>query len=450
MLCLLAGEARADRAIERDCLDADPRYSVEACAAVLADASKLSPDEIFELNAAAGNAELARGKIDYALLDFSAAVDMVELKGASPGDVKYADVLALKAMAEIRDNDPEAALKTLLEVAVEDVRNPRIPFLTAYAHFAAGDAKAAVADLEEMAAAHPNDQGLAAIRSMFTHWQIDPAAAAAECQKYYAGAECGAGALAKGENDKAAADLASSILAAILAGDVPRMSREKAPGAWSDCEAQEPQYAIPGCDQILAGDITPEERYAATVSAMVAAVHNDAAGEAVEDGQRLIGKLDYGAAKAPDNDPAGVRAHALVVQGLLAQGWIDEAGEAVDAALADQPDDPTYLVLRALVDLAQGSSSDALANMDLAEQSLGTQEPPEVAVLMEVINAVNDDMADGIAKCQRAYDGAGCGSAEYAADDNDAAFRAMATDINAVFVGDAERPFTLVGVDQLP
>jgi tetratricopeptide (TPR) repeat protein len=405
LVLLAGGAARADTAIQSDCLDADPRYSPEACAVVLRGVT--DPNDVFRFQAAAGSAELARGKVDYALIDFEAAITSIA-SGAKPTKEQYGDVLAVTAIAHLRNKDPESALTALEHARGVDARNGRVPLLTAYAHFAAADPGPAMLALEPLIAASKGDESLKLLKAMFQHWQSDPASAVADCRKAYE-AECGAAALALNEKYKAAADLVSSILGRVLQGDVPRMSHEDAPGAWNDCEAPEPQYAGPGCDQILGGDITPEERYAASVNAILAAIHNDDAGRGIDDGERLLGRLEYGAAKAPEDDPNAVRAHAVLIQADLARGEIDAASAAADAALADAPDEPTYLALRALVDLAAG-----------------------------------------VKRCQQVYEGADCGSEELGGGDEAGAMRKAATDINAVFLGDAERRFTLIGVDTLP
>jgi tetratricopeptide (TPR) repeat protein len=442
---LAAGAARADTPIQQDCLEADPRYSAEACAVALR--GNTEPNDIFRFQAAAGSAELARGRSDYALIDFQDAFDAVK-KGAAPAQEQYADVLAVSAIAHLRDNDPASALAALDEARKTDARNGRVPLLTAYAHFAAADPASAAKDLDVLIKASPGDTSLTALKAMFEQWQVDPDAAVAECQKNY-GAECGSAALGLHENDKAASDLVSSILGKILQGDVPRMSRETAAGAWSDCEAPEPQYAGPGCDQILGGDITPEERYAASINRILAALHNDDAGQAIDDGERLLGRLEYGAAKSPENDPTATAAHAVLIQAHLARGDIDAASAAADAAIANSPDEPTFLALRALVDLALGKIDDAGANLDLAKMS-ATEESADITNLAAVVDDMGQDLAAGVAHCQQVYAGAGCGSEELAAGDEAGALRKAATDISAVFAGNAERRFTLIGVDTLP
>jgi hypothetical protein len=442
---LALGAARADTPIEQDCLDADPRYSVEACAAALAKTQE--PNDVFRFQAAAGSAELARGRVDYALVDFMAAINSLK-EGATPAKEQYADVLAVTAIAHLRNNDPTAALAALDQARSADARNGRVPLLTAYAHFASADPAAAANDLGPLIAASKGDESLTTLKTMFEHWQLDPAAGVAECQKNYA-AECGAAALALHENEKAAADLVSSILGRILQGDIRRMGREDAPGAWSDCEAPEPQYAGPGCQQLLSGVLTPEERYVAEVNAIVASIHNEDAGLAAEDAQRLLGRLEYGVAHAPQDDPLAVKAHALLVQAYLAQDQLDEASAAADAALADGPDETPYLALRALVDLAQGNSSDAVANLDLAQKS-ASSDVADIATLASVVTAIDADLAAGVAHCQQVYASATCGSEELAAGDKSAAMHKAASEINAVFLGDAERRFTLIGIDKLP
>jgi tetratricopeptide (TPR) repeat protein len=448
LTALACGPVRADTAIDEDCLAADPLFSVEACAWALNTGGERAPDEIFRMNAAGGNAELARGKPDYALIDFDAAFDAVAKGGATPPDEQYADVLALAAIAHLRQSDPAGALQSMEDAAAKDPNNTRLPVLKAYAHFASGDAATAAGDLDAMIAASPGDRSLVALKTLFTHWQIDPAAAVAECQKGYGG-ECGSGALALFENDKAAADLVSSVLAAILQGNVRRMSREDAPGAWSDCEAPEPEYAGPGCQQLLSGELTPEERYLAEVNSIVATIHNEDPGTAASDAERLIGRLEYGVAKAPQDDPGAVKAHALLVQADLALGRNDDASAAADAALADAPDEPAYLALRALVDLAQGNVSDADANLDLAESSAGG-DSVDITNLAAVVADMDEDVESGVKRCQQVYDGMACGSDEIGSGDEAGAMARAASDINAVFLGSAERPYTLIGWDTLP
>jgi tetratricopeptide (TPR) repeat protein len=440
--------AHADNAIDQDCFAADPRYSIEACNWALHTGGDRSPDDVFRMNAALGNAELAAGKADYALLDFQTAIDAAEKGGATPAADQYADVLALAAIAHLVEHDPSAALETLDRAAAKDATNSRLPLLRAHAHFASGDAVTAVGDLDGMIAARPADQSLVALKTMFTHWQLDPAAGVAECQKAYA-AECGAGALALHETDKAATDLVSSIIAAIFQASLPRMSRVDAPGAWSDCEAPEPQYAVIGCQQLLSGVLTPEERYVAEVNSIAATIRNGDPGTAAGDARQLVGRLEYGAAKAPEDDIAGVRAHALLVQAYLAQERIDEASEAADDALADSPSEQAYLALRALVDLAQDDVDDADTEMRLAVDAAGN-DASDLANLAAVIADMNEDLATGIEHCSQVYAGATCGADAYAADNRAAALLKAATDINAVFLGDAERPYTLIGRDTLP
>jgi tetratricopeptide (TPR) repeat protein len=444
LLMLMSAAAHAD-ATEDDCLAADPRFSVEACSAALADGTDRSPTEVFRMKAASANALLARGEVDFAMVDFRAAFDEME-NGADPGDAQYADVLALYAIAHLRNSDPKAALETLRQADAKDPSNTRLPILKTYAAFAAGDAAGADARLTAFTRLYPNDRSAKELKHLFDAWQLDPAAAVAECQKRTGNGECGAKALALHENDRAAADFVSSLLAPLLRGDVTRMSREEAPSAWSDCEAPEPQYAGPGCDQILAGDITPEERYAASVNRILAFIHNDDAGEGIIEAEHLIARVDYGAAKVPEDDPAAVRAHALLVQAHLAQGYVDEASEAIDAALADQPDDPTYLALRGLIDLAAGNASDADANLSLAASG----GDGDINALADVVTEIDGGVADGVAKCRETYPELSCGAAELAVGDEAGAVRKIADEINALLLGDGERPFTLIGIDALP
>lgn len=450
LLVLLSTGARADAAVEDDCLAADPRFSAEACAAALADGQERAPVDMFRLKAAEGNAELAKGEVDYALLDFAAAIDEVKVHGAAPEDAQYADVLALYAIAHLRSSDPAAALDRLKEAASADPRNTRLPILKTYADFASADAAAAVAGLDALVAASPNDQSLAVLRTIFQHWQIDPAAGIAACKKYYNNAECGAAALPLYGKDHAAADLVASILGEILRGDVRRMSREEAPGAWSDCEAPEPEYAGPGCDMILAGDITPEERYAAQANRTLAFLHNDDAGFGIIEAEHLIARVGYGLARPPENDPGAVKAHALLVQAHLSRGDFEEAGAAIDRALADQPDDPTYLALRGLIDLATGNTSDADSNLYLATEAAPEGGGGDVVALETLMETLDTDIAEGVAACEAAYPGARCGAEEIAAGDTEAALAAIATSINAAYLGDTSHPFTLIGVDRLP
>jgi Flp pilus assembly protein TadD len=447
---LMSVSAWADDALEDDCLVADPRFSPEACAAVFKDGNERSADQNFRLEAAEANAELLRGEIDYALLDFEKALDEVDVHGASPPDQVYADVTALYAIAHLRNSDPASALQQLYLVQAEDPRNARLPLLYAYTAFAAGDAAGATKQLDVLIAARPNDQSMVALNQILQHWQKDPATAVAECKAQFNNAECGAKALSLSENDKAAADLVSSILGGILGGGVTRMSREEAPGAWSDCDAPEPQYAGSGCDMILAGNITPEERYEAEVKRIIAFLHNDDAGGGIIEAEHLVARVGYGVARPADDGPSPAAARALLAQAHLQRGEIDEASAVLDDALADQPDDPTFLALHGIADLAAGRTDDADANMALAADDVPSEGPTDVATLAGVVAAANSSIEEGVASCQEAFPDAPCGADEAAAGDTPGALAAIASSINAAYLGDAEHPYTLIGVDALP
>ncbi len=296
----------------------------------------------------------------------------------------------------------------------------------------------------------PQDQTLVALKSMVDHWRIDPAAAVSECQKFYGDAECGAGALALHEDGKAAADLVSSVLDKILRGDVRRMSREEAPGAWNDCDAPEPEYAGPGCDMILGGVITPEERYEAQVKRILAFIHNDDAWLGITEAEHLVARVGYGVARPADDGPNPATARALLAQAHLQRGEIDEATAVVDAALADEPDNVTYLALRGLADLAAGKSDDADANLRLALNATTDEDESDVDDVVNVVIAAAVDPKQGVDACKEAYPEAPCGADEIAAGDANGALAAIAGSINAAYLGDAQHPFTLIGVGALP
>lgn len=449
LLMVLSAGARAN-VVEDDCLAADPRFSVEACTAALADSSSHSPTEIFRMKAAEGNAYLARGNIDYALVDFSDAMDSLAKNGADPGYNQVADVLALTAIAHLRNSDPESALDALRQAEAKDASNTRLPILKTYAAFAAGNAAGAVTRLTAFIRLYPNDRSAVELKQLFDAWQVDPAAGVAECQKRTGNGECGAKALALFEKDKAAADLISSLLAPLLRGDVSRMSREEAPGTWSDCEAPEPQYAGMACDTILAGEVTPDERYAAETNRILADVHNDDAGLAIDEAEHLLGRVSYGAAKPPENEPSAERARALLIQAHLQRGEIEDAATAADAALAEETESIPYLVLRGLTYLADNQPEDAQAELDLAFDHVQSDDPFGVSVISGVVSAAASSAQEGVASCKAAYPDAPCGSEELASGDEAGALAAIATSINDVYLGSAERPFILVGVDPLP
>jgi hypothetical protein len=128
---------------------------------------------------------------------------------------------------------------------------------------------------------------------------------------------------------------------------------------------------------------------------------------------------------------------------------MDEAAKAVDAALADEPDDATYLALRGVVDLATGKTEDAEANLSLAVD-VTTDDKSDVGKVADLMSAAATDLAQAVDACRQSYLDAPCGAEELAAGDIDAALAAIATSVNAAYVGDAQHPFTLIGVGALP
>ncbi|MEJ0013240.1 MAG: tetratricopeptide repeat protein [Bauldia sp.] len=453
LILLASAGAHAGTAVEDDCLSADPRFAVEACTAALQDGSERSAIELFRLHAAEADAELGRGgdNLKYAMVEFDAALGEVEKDGgASPPDAEYADFLAQYAVAYLRNSDPAKALDLLGTVAATDPANARAPLLTAFAHFAAGGAGQAGGEAAALLAKAPKDGTLVALKSLAEQWVADPVAAVAQCKKYFPQAECGAAALPLYGKEHAAADLVSSILGEFLRRDVRRMSREEAPGAWNDCDAPEPQYAGVGCDQILSGLITPEERYEAQVKRILAFIHNDDAWAGITEAEHLIARVGYGVARPADDGPDPAAARALLAQAHLQRGEIDEAAKVLDDALADEPDNVTYLALRGLVDLADRKAEDAEANLGLAFDYVSDDDPSDVSVVSGVVSAAASSAEEGVASCKDAYPDAPCGADELAAGDGAAALAAIAASINDYYLGSAERRFTLIGVDEVP